>query len=48
MAFALLSQSKDYKSARKKSVPENTNCVTGVKANIKKKRNIEKIFKNII
>ena len=47
MAFALLSQSKDYKSARKKSVPENTNCVTGVKANIKK-RNIEKIFKNII
>ena len=45
MAFALLSQSKDYKSARKESVPENTNCVTGVKANIKKKEILKKYLK---
>ena len=36
MMFALFNQVEEWKSARKKSVLENKNGVTGAKANIQK------------
>ena len=48
MMFALFNQVEEWKSARKKSVLENKNGVTGAKANIQKGNDKKKKLKNFV